>query len=323
MKKFLIAAVIILCTTALSQAEIIIDDFTQDREFTIGPGTNPTGDLTNSRVGTNAHIIGGRCDITFNRSSGPRSLVNYYLVSGSLPAEGLYSSDVGTGYQVGYWRMEYGKNANLNADLSYGASSIDVQIIDSDMCTNSNFVPTTLTVTSGKGTAQEATASKTINIKCDMTYNYKFADFPGVNFADVDYIKIQFDFNSLNQKGADFGITKISTVGTTLIELTDFQSISGNGQVKLTWETASEIDNAGFNIYRSTSENGEYIKINNTIIAAKGSSTQGASYDFIDDAVQNRKTYYYKLEDIDLNGTSTMRGPKSATPRWFLWLFGK
>jgi len=31
--------------------------------------------------------------------------------------------------------------------------------------------------------------------------------------------------------------------------------------------------------------------------------------------VQNRKTYYYKLEDIDLNGTSTMHEPVSATPR--------
>jgi hypothetical protein len=31
--------------------------------------------------------------------------------------------------------------------------------------------------------------------------------------------------------------------------------------------------------------------------------------------VQNQKTYYYKLEDIDLNGTSTMHGPVSARPK--------
>ena len=51
------------------------------------------------------------------------------------------------------------------------------------------------------------------------------------------------------------------------------------------------------------------------LIPAQGSSTQGASYEFVDDGVQNRKTYYYKLEDIDLNGKSTMHGPVSATPR--------
>ena len=38
------------------------------------------------------------------------------------------------------------------------------------------------------------------------------------------------------------------------------------------------------------------------LIPAKGASTQGAAYEFIDTNVQNRKTYWYKLEDIDLNG---------------------
>ena len=81
------------------------------------------------------------------------------------------------------------------------------------------------------------------------------------------------------------------------------------------WTTESEIDNAGFNLYRSESADGEYIKINDSLIPAQGSSTQGASYEFIDTDVKNRKTYYYKLEDIDLNGVSTFHGPESAMPR--------
>jgi hypothetical protein len=36
--------------------------------------------------------------------------------------------------------------------------------------------------------------------------------------------------------------------------------------------------------------------------------------------VKNRQTYYYKLEDIDLSGTSTLHGPISATPRLILRL---
>ena len=47
---------------------------------------------------------------------------------------------------------------------------------------------------------------------------------------------------------------------------------------------------------------------------------QGAAYEFVDADVQNRKTYYYKLEDIDLSGTSTMHGPVIATPRWWYGL---
>ncbi len=43
--------------------------------------------------------------------------------------------------------------------------------------------------------------------------------------------------------------------------------------------------------YVPESEDGEYIKINDSLILAKGSSTQGASYEFIDNDVKNRKTY--------------------------------
>jgi hypothetical protein len=97
--------------------------------------------------------------------------------------------------------------------------------------------------------------------------------------------------------------------------LTYLDASSLNKKVFINWSTASEIDNAGFNIYRATAEDGEYAKINSALIAAEGTSTQGASYEFIDRDVRNRKTYCYKLEDIDPNGTSTMHGPVSATPR--------
>ena len=103
--------------------------------------------------------------------------------------------------------------------------------------------------------------------------------------------------------------------GPTVINLSSFTAIPAAGKVIVKWSTESETDNAGFNIYRSKSENGEYIKINDSLIPAQGASTQGASYEFTDSNVKNRKTYWYKLEDIDLNGTATMHGPVSATPR--------
>ena len=105
---------------------------------------------------------------------------------------------------------------------------------------------------------------------------------------------------------------------STLIGLAIFRTIPQNHKIILEWSTESEIDNAGFNLYRSETENGEYIKINNGLIPAQGSPTQGASYEFIDKNVKNRKIYYYKLEDIDMNGVSTFHGPVSATPRLIL-----
>ena len=57
-----------------------------------------------------------------------------------------------------------------------------------------------------------------------------------------------------------------------------------------------------FNLYRSETDNGEYAKINGSLIPAEGSSTQGTAYEFVDTGVQNGKTYYYKLESINLSG---------------------
>jgi hypothetical protein len=117
--------------------------------------------------------------------------------------------------------------------------------------------------------------------------------------------------------------TTTTTELPTLVSLIDFNAIPGNSTVNLVWSTASEIDNAGFNIYRAESEDGEYVKINDFMIPAQGSSTEGAFYEFVDKAVRNRKTYYYKLEDIDLNGNSTMHDPVSARPRLIFGIFKK
>jgi len=61
----------------------------------------------------------------------------------------------------------------------------------------------------------------------------------------------------------------------------------------------------------------KYIRIQRS---ANGFTTAGAAYAFVDKNLKNRKTYYYKLEDIDLNGNSTMHGPVSVTPRWIFWI---
>jgi len=101
----------------------------------------------------------------------------------------------------------------------------------------------------------------------------------------------------------------------TLITLSAFDAHPEFGKITIVWSTASELDNAGFNLYRAETEQGPYSRINDTLIPAKGSATQGAQYEFIDKDVRLWKTYYYKLEDIDLNRVSSMHGPVSATLR--------
>jgi len=115
--------------------------------------------------------------------------------------------------------------------------------------------------------------------------------------------------------------TTVSSTTTTqiptLVNLIFFDAEPGNKNITVVWKTASEIENAGFNLYRLETKQGEYLKINEQLISAKGSAVQGADYVFIDKNVKNGRTYYYKLEDIDNAGKRTIHGPVKATSRLF------
>ncbi len=104
-----------------------------------------------------------------------------------------------------------------------------------------------------------------------------------------------------------------------LIKLSSFTAQPKNRAVLLTWETESEVNNVGFNLYRSETIDGEKELISDALIPASGDPTAGAVYEFRDSGLQNRKTYYYFLEDVDTAGLATLHGPVEATPRFILW----
>ena len=106
----------------------------------------------------------------------------------------------------------------------------------------------------------------------------------------------------------------------TLIELEYLDATGQDGAVLIQWGTASEIDNEGFNILRSTEEYGVYVRINDTLIPAEGGPLSGADYEYTDNDVENDTTYWYKLEDVDVTGLGTLHGPVSATPSVQGWV---
>lgn len=114
----------------------------------------------------------------------------------------------------------------------------------------------------------------------------------------------------------DLGQSPVQEEGdvTLPVELSTFEAVGGDGLVLVKWTTQSEINNMGFHIYRSTSETGEYGRITPEMIDGAGNSTQPIDYEFFDRNVVNGKTYYYKLEDVDLAGNRRLHGPVSATP---------
>jgi hypothetical protein len=100
----------------------------------------------------------------------------------------------------------------------------------------------------------------------------------------------------------------------TAVTLANFEAAPSGAAVLVTWETAMEIDNVGFNLYRSESPDGRYVKLNESLIPSQAPGTPfGAEYAWLDETVEPGATYYYKLEDVDMWGLGTFHGPISAS----------
>jgi len=82
------------------------------------------------------------------------------------------------------------------------------------------------------------------------------------------------------------------------VQLAVFTGKTIVGSIQLDWETVSENGNAGFNIYRSLSPDYGFEKINSKLIPSSGDM----KYTFEDRNVEPGKTYYYKLESVNILG---------------------
>jgi len=79
--------------------------------------------------------------------------------------------------------------------------------------------------------------------------------------------------------------------------------------IQVEWSTASEIDTAGFNLYRSENLTGPFVKINANLIPASGDPLVGGKYQYLDESVEPGRSYYYELEDVENSGATSRHGP--------------
>jgi hypothetical protein len=98
---------------------------------------------------------------------------------------------------------------------------------------------------------------------------------------------------------------------TTAVSLGGFTARIFEGQVYLNWETTSEVDNLGFNVYHSNSKDGPWTKLNRDLIpsAVRPGSPGGARYEFVHSRVDTRADNFYLLEDVETSGVATRHGP--------------
>ena len=91
----------------------------------------------------------------------------------------------------------------------------------------------------------------------------------------------------------------------TAIDLVSFTATLHGGGTVLLWETGSEVQTLGFQLWRSTTgTRTDAIQVTTTLIAAKGSANDGADYSYTDMAIQQGIHYTYWLQEVRLDGTT-------------------
>ncbi len=83
---------------------------------------------------------------------------------------------------------------------------------------------------------------------------------------------------------------------------------TGGATVTVEWSTASELNTAGFNLYRGDAQDGPFTRINTELIPASPDPLIGGSYVFTDTSVVAGRTYYYQLEDVETSGATNVQG---------------
>ena len=224
-------------------------------------------------------------------------------------------------------------NTNLTLDL-YNIDCGDYKRAPYPPQKISFVYPVTLDETSNSGTCQypstspcadavtlgEAQARFTCFYSGDVqnTYTVAIMGFMDVG-VDQDCSEITYDPNLIEGIFiSDEGTTNcgclfamVTDSHPSAVELISFNAESTPEGVKITWETATETDNLGFNLYRSDSLTSDKVQLNDTLIqpnVAPGSPF-GATYEFVDTGAAGLQTYFYWLEDIDASGVITLHGP--------------
>ncbi|MFQ5454664.1 MAG: fibronectin type III domain-containing protein [Nitrospirota bacterium] len=173
----------------------------------------------------------------------------------------------------------------------------------------------------------DISTTATFSGKAEVCINYSQDQLAGIGESSLRL----FHYSSVTNKWEDIttsldtvhniicGLTTgFSTYGfggktPTLVTLTSFAAEVADNNIILRWTTASEHDNEGFNIYRKTSADGPLMRLNSSLIPSKGGLTSSSEYYFTDTTAERGKTYYYRIEDIDIHGIATLQSMISVT----------
>ncbi len=110
---------------------------------------------------------------------------------------------------------------------------------------------------------------------------------------------------------------------TLPVELLNFTAAGRERHIDVNWQTGTEVNNQGFEVERST--NGRDFEYAGYVAATPESRESVRNYAFADTAVVRGTVYYYRLRQIDLDGSaefSSIVTARLAGSRLAEWKFG-
>ena len=125
------------------------------------------------------------------------------------------------------------------------------------------------------------------------TYNLSF-EAPGFQTKVVNDVSVQ-------NKNATYLDVTLLPDGVIPVELTSFSANEFNGNVLLSWNTATETNNLGFEIEKKNGN--DFVKIG--FVQGNGNSTELSNYTYIDQNTIEGKNVY-RLKQIDYDGTFSL-----------------
>lgn len=156
----------------------------------------------------------------------------------------------------------------------------------------------------------------------DLTFHYLEADvvgdenqyelgrYNGISWDIISPISLNTTSNTASIAGINsFSDWTLGEDGALPVELKTFTVTTIGSKVRLNWNTATEINNFGFEIERAKTSNSSLLlweKIG--FVNGSGNSNSPKSYTFIDDNVSSEK-YSYRLKQIDNDGQFEYSSP--------------
>ncbi len=112
----------------------------------------------------------------------------------------------------------------------------------------------------------------------------------------------------LGESGNGYQLVPIRPMTALPVELTGFTAVRSGSSVVLTWQTASETNNAGFRVQHEQSSGWREIGFVQSK-ATEGTTGEAQSYRFTVDRRLGPGTHRFRLQQIDLDGTSDHSEP--------------